>query len=155
MKIILPEKIIKQISDAVIKNYPNETKGALFAKRISDELYEIEETYVEPKRGKRFFVKLFANYQYKKFQDDYHKKYKNDYLNHNYIGDWHSHPKLECKPSSYDISEGFDDLNKSNANFLIQLIVDVVSEKLIGNCFIYLKDGTMREIELGFTQLVY
>lgn len=148
MKIIVPKEIANKILSAIIKEGVRETKGALFAKFVSENCYEIEDVYISKVKGTNVFSNLIVNYSYHKFEKQYHKKHKKDYVNHNYIGDWHSHPLFECNPSSYDISECFDELKNSNANFLIQLIVKVNNEKMIGNCFLYKRDGTNRKCEL-------
>lgn len=148
MKIIVPEKMSKIILDHVKKYSPNETKGALFARKIDDETFEIDAVYIEKKVGTFAFVILENNCRYKKFQAVYNKKHHYDYKNHNYIGDWHSHPSFALFPSEYDKSEVVEDLTKSNANFLIQMIVKENKGKLIGNCFFYNKQEIAKKIEL-------
>ncbi len=148
MKIIIPQKITKIIYNQVKKHSPNETKGALFARRINDELFEIDAVYLEKKIGSFAFVVLENNSKYKEFQKKYNKTHHFDFKNHNYIGDWHSHPSFELIPSGYDIKEVQNDLEKSNANFLIQIIVKVSNDRLIGNAFLYDNNKSAEKIEL-------
>lgn len=148
MKIIMPKTISKKIYQRIKETSPNETKGALFAKKINDDLYEIDAVYFEKIIGTYAFVKLYNNEAYKKFQEKYHAKHLNDYETHNYIGDWHSHPSFECYPSSYDRLEVESDLQKSNAKFLIQMILKNINQSLTGNCFLYNAFVSVEQIEL-------
>ena len=148
MKIIVPKEITNKILKAVLKGGTRETKGALFAKYVSFNCYEIEDVYISKVKGTNVFSNLIVNFSYRKFEKQYYKKHDMDYENHNYIGDWHSHPLFACNPSGYDVGEAFDELNNSNANFLIQLIVKACNDKLVGNCFVYKRDGTKQKCEL-------
>lgn len=148
MKIIIREEIADRILNQVRKYSPNETKGALFAHKIDDNTFEIEDVYFEKRIGSFVFVSLENSLRYKKFQKEYDRKHHYDYRNHNYIGDWHSHPSFALFPSGYDSNEVVDELKESNANFLIQIIVQEKENKLIGNCFLYNSSVTAKQIEL-------
>lgn len=150
MKIIVQKTVTNKIIAALIKARKKETKGACFAYRSSNDCYYIEDIFISREKGTFFFSNLKANFQYRRFEKKYHKKHKFDYLNHNYVGDWHSHPSFECVPSNYDKREVEDELAHSNANFLIQLIVKMVENNIIGRCFIYQENKSMEECELLF-----
>lgn len=146
--IIIPKRLRILIHSYVKKYSPNETKGALFAKKINDETFEVEDVYLEPNIGTFSFVKLYNNKMYRRFCKQYFDKHKGEYHLHNYIGDWHSHPLFSCNPSYYDIQEVERDLEKSNAKFLIQIILKDENNKLIGNAFYYNKEVSAKKIEL-------
>ena len=148
MKIIVPQEITSKIHNAVMESSPNEIKGALFAERLFDECFQIDDVYISQKCGTHIFSNLVNNVTYKRFEKRYFKKHKYDYLNHNYIGDWHSHPLFECVPSNYDNNEIKDELAKSNALFLIQLIVKDENGKLTGRCYFCNKNSELAECEL-------
>lgn len=152
MKIIIPKKLTKKIFNQVKKCRLNETKGALFACKISDEIFEVDDVYIEKKIGSFAFVELVNNEKYQVYQKCYHEKNGYDYVNHNYIGDWHSHPSFELYPSSFDMAEVKKDLKKSNAKFLVQIIVKISNEKLTGNAFYYDRRVTAKQIELIIEQ---
>ena len=137
MKIIIQNDVKTKLYEALTKAGINEIKGACFAYNSSPNVFEIEEVYISPVQGTFAFSNLIINYKYKKFERDYFKRHNYDYEKHNYIGDWHSHPSFDCIPSQYDIKEVLDELSKSNANFLIQLILKIENGKLIGNCYYY------------------
>ncbi len=149
MEIIIPKKIslilIKQIS----KHSPLETKGALFAEDLGNDTFKIDEVYLEPKPGTTTFVKLYINQEYLSFQKNYHKFRKNNFSKYNYIGDWHSHPLFECLPSSYDVSEVEEDIKKSNAIFLVQIILKVLKGRLVGNAFYYTRETSAKKVKLS------
>lgn len=148
MRIIVPKEVTNKILPTILEAGSLETKGALFARYVSLDCYEIEDVYISKIKGTNFFSNLIINHSYRKFEKRYYKKFKYDYENHNYIGDWHSHPLFECNPSSYDISEAFDELNNSNANFLIQLILKSEDGVLKGNCFLYKRGGVKEKCDL-------
>lgn len=152
MKIIIPKKLTKKIFIQVKKCRLNETKGALFARKISDEMFEVDDVYIEKKVGSFAFVELVNNEKYQVYQNCYHEKSGHDYIHHNYIGDWHSHPSFVLYPSSYDIEEVKKDLKKSNARFLVQVIVKIINDKLTGNAFYYDRNITAKQIELIIEQ---
>lgn len=137
MKIIIPKNFSNKIFERIKETAPNETKGALFAQKINDNLYVVDDVYFEKKVGSFAFVELYNNKIYQQFQRKYHEKHNNDFKNHNYIGDWHSHPSFECYPSGFDQLEVQADLQQSNARFLIQTILKIKDDKLVGNCFLY------------------
>ena len=146
--IIIPKRIRKIIYENVKKHSPNETKGALFACKKDDSTFEIEDIYIEPSVGSFAFVKLYNNKSYKRFCQKYFSKHEDEDNVHNYIGDWHSHPSFSCYPSSYDKQEVEEDLRQSNALFLIQIILKIEHNKLIGNAFLYNKDCSAYKIKL-------
>ncbi len=148
MKIFVPKEITKKIFEAVKKAGKYEIKGALFAKFISSNNYEIEDVYISKEKGTTFFSNLIINYSYKRFEKKYFRFHEYDFVNHNYIGDWHSHPCFECFPSSYDINEAYDELNNSNANFIVQMIVKIENGKLMGNCYLYNRNEEKELCEL-------
>lgn len=152
MKIIVPKEIANKIFIAMNKAGIKETKGALFARFISRNCYEIEDVFISKVKGTNVFSNLIVNYSYRKFEKQYFKNHNYDYRNHNYIGDWHSHPLFECNPSNYDVDEAFDELNNSNANFLIQLIVKINNHMLVGNCFLYKRGNIKEKCELAIEQ---
>ena len=148
MEIIIPKKISLKLKKQISKYSPLETKGALFAEDLGNDTFRIDEVYLEPKPGTTTFVKLFINQEYVSFQKNYHKLRKNNFSKFNFIGDWHSHPLFECFPSSYDIREVEEDIKKSNAIFLVQLILKVIKGKLIGNAFYYTRGLSAKKITL-------
>lgn len=148
MRIIVPQEMANKIYDALKNSSPNEIKGALFAERLFDGCFQIDDVYISKKQGTHIFSNLINNATYKKFEKNYFKKHKYDFINHNYIGDWHSHPLFECVPSEYDKKEIEDELSKSNALFLIQLIVKEKNNRLVGRCYYCSKTTELAECEL-------
>jgi len=148
LEIIIPAKITSLIKKHIDKYSPLETKGALFAEHLGDNIFKIDSVYLEPKPGTTTYVKLVVNRVYQAFQNSFHKKHQYHFSKFNYIGDWHSHPLFECIPSSFDVEEVQKDLKNSNANFLVQLILKVNQDKLIGNAFYYSNQVSAKKIHL-------
>ena len=148
MKIIVQKEVRIKIQNKLNKSRSNESKGACFAFRMSNDCYLIEDVFISKEKGTFCFSNLKINFRYKRFEKNYFRKHNFDYLNHNYIGDWHSHPSFECKPSNYDKKEAFEELKKSNANFLIQLILKMDKGQLVGRCFLYQEHIKVKECDL-------
>lgn len=148
MKILIKDDVKRLLYDSIKKAGDKEIKGACFARYINDEYFEIEDIYISEIKGTKFFSNLIINNKYKKFVNSYFKKHNFDFTKHNYIGDWHSHPSFSCEPSSYDIKEACDEFIKSNANFLIQIILKIKDDRLFGNCFLYNSLVTAEKCEL-------
>ena len=137
MKIIVEKEIANKIRKAVQKAGFNEIKGACFAAKLDNDIFEIEDVYISPKIGSFSFSNLVISFKYRLFENRYFKKHNYEYEKHNYIGDWHSHPLFELIPSTYDKEEVVDELKKSNAHFLIQIIVKIVNNELEMKCYYY------------------
>lgn len=148
MKIIVPKSQATKIFEAVRGIEPREIKGALYARFVQTDCYEIEDVYISRSGGTNVFSNLVVNFSYKRFERRYFKRHNFDYENHNYIGDWHSHPLFECSPSNYDSEEVYSELANSNANFLIQLIVKTSGQRLRGNCYLYKRGMPPEKCEL-------
>lgn len=152
MTIEIPKPISELLKRELEVMNQNETRGSFFAERVNGALFKVNDVYFSKKRGTFSFIKMLIGDEYKKFQKNYHKKYFFEYEKYNYIGDWHSHPSFSCLPSSYDIAEAIDDFKKSNANFIIQIIIKIENDKLVGNAFLYDKYNIASEIELIIKQ---
>lgn len=145
MKILIKKEVANKIKNAVIKAGKNEIKGACYAAQKECNVFEIEDVYISPKIGTFSFSNLVVSFKYKKFEKQYFKKHNYEYEKHNYIGDWHSHPSFELIPSLYDKKEAIDELKKSNAYFLVQLIVKVIDDELQMKCYYY-NSNTIAEL---------
>ena len=152
MKIIIKKEVANKIKEKILDDMPNESKGACFAYHKDEEVFEIIDTYISKYKGTKFFANLIVNRKYKKFEKLFYKSKGHDYKHYNYIGDWHSHPSFECVPSIFDKKEIDDELNHSNAYFLIQIILKVKEGLLLGRCFLYNDVDCGKEIEMVIEQ---
>lgn len=148
MKIILTKEVSRKIKEKLLSSGLLESKGACFAHYVDKNHYEVIDTFISDYKGTSTFTKLLINRRYKRFEKEFYKKHKYDYKNYNYIGDWHSHPLFECVPSNYDICEAKNELDNSNGNFLIQIIVKLDRNELKGKCFLYNSNFVAKEIHL-------
>lgn len=145
MKIVIKKEVTSKIYETVQLAGINEIKGSCYAFHKDNDLFEIEETYISQQKGTFSFSNLIINCKYNLFEKRYYKKHRNNFKEHNYIGDWHSHPSFKLKPSNYDIEEVNSELINSNANFLIQIIVKIVNNELIGKCYYYNRNSVFEE----------
>ena len=68
MRIIVPQEMANKIYDALKNSSPNEIKGALFAERLFDGCFQIDDVYISKKQRTHIFSNLINNATYKKFE---------------------------------------------------------------------------------------
>ncbi|NTA13798.1 hypothetical protein G6M05_25640 [Agrobacterium tumefaciens] len=100
-----------------------EIGGILMARQIIPGCFEIVDFSVDELTGERaHFVRdpVFHN----AFLDQFFEKTGHDYENYNYIGEWHSHPRLPILPSLTDL-ESMEGLvnGERNIPFAVLLVV--------------------------------
>ncbi len=152
MKIVIPKKMCIKLKKELNRMGFYETRGSFFAERVNDDLFVINDIYFSRKQGTVSFIQMIIGSDYHRFQNIYHKKHKFEYKKFNFIGDWHSHPSFSCNPSRYDVKEAKDDLEHSNANFIVQCILKLINNNLTGNAYVYYRDRKTEEIDLIIKQ---
>lgn len=100
-----------------------EIGGILMARQITPGQFEVVDFSVDELTGKRaHFVRdhVFHN----AFLDAFFKRTGYDYEQYNYIGEWHSHPRLPILPSLTDL-ESMEDLvnGERQIPFAVLLVV--------------------------------
>ena len=74
MKIIVQKSVTNKIIKVLEEAGLNETKGACFAYRISNDCYSVEDVFLSKEKGTMFFSNLKINLRYKHFENKYFKK---------------------------------------------------------------------------------
>ncbi|WP_205836862.1 Mov34/MPN/PAD-1 family protein [Neorhizobium alkalisoli] len=123
MELILPDTIMDRMRAGLERAESREIGGILMARQIIPGCFEIVDFSVDELTGERaHFVRdpVFHN----AFLDQFFEKTGHDYENYNYIGEWHSHPRLPILPSLTDL-ESMEDLvnGERNIPFAVLLVV--------------------------------
>jgi [CysO sulfur-carrier protein]-S-L-cysteine hydrolase len=123
VELVLPGAILGRMKVGLQRAENREIGGILMARQIVPGCFEIVDFSVDELTGGRsHFVRdpVFHN----AFLDQFFEKTGHDYENYNYIGEWHSHPRLPILPSLTDL-ESMQDLvcGELNIPFAFLLVV--------------------------------
>lgn len=123
VELILPDTILGRMRVSLERAKNREIGGILMARQIVPGCFEIVDFSVDELTGERaHFVRDPAFHNF--FLDQFFDKTGHDYKHYNYIGEWHSHPRLPILPSLTDL-ESMEDLvnGERDIPFAVLLIV--------------------------------
>ena len=103
MRIKIAPDQAEKLRRALNEGGRREIGGQLFGEQLAPSEFLVTDLVVQARRGTyaRFFVDLFqaARDAMRFFDSTCH-----NYTRHNYIGEWHSHPSFEVRPSVTDLT---------------------------------------------------
>jgi proteasome lid subunit RPN8/RPN11 len=140
---------LEKLKPALAEAGTMEIGGQLFGEQLAPSDFRITEVAIQARRGSfaRFMVDLLeAGRNALRFFDRTQHQYKR----FNYIGEWHSHPSFEVKPSSQDV-ETMVKLVAHPAfkgSFAILLIVRLDGDVVSMGAWLFDPQGTTRSIDL-------
>ncbi|MCZ8179375.1 MAG: Mov34/MPN/PAD-1 family protein [Oligoflexus sp.] len=123
VELVLPFPIVARMKVSLARAVEREIGGVLMARQIVPGSFEIVDFSVDELTGERaHFVRDPALHN--SFLDEFFAKTGHDYANYNYIGEWHSHPRLPITPSLTDLGSMEDLVNgERNIPFAALLVV--------------------------------
>ena len=134
MRLILPEHIIREIIDELHKAGAREIGGILMGQHLFDGVFQVEEVTVQRTSGS--FSRFVRLVQYILTPlNRFFARTDHDYVRHNYIGEWHSHPSFALRPSRRDAEtmQALVEDPEVGANFAVLLIVKLQGENSDGD----------------------
>ena len=123
MKILIPKKIRKFMKRYMRQAGKKEIGGILMAEQIDSHNFRIVEFSVDARSGTTSsFFRNSANHDLE--LQDFFARTGENYSRFNYLGEWHTHPSFDVKPSRQDIKAMQDlvDDESSNLSFAVLLI---------------------------------
>lgn len=109
----------------------NEIGGQLFGEQLAPAEFAVTDLTVQRRRGTfaRFFVDLL---QTARDAARFFERTGRRYEKFNYIGEWHSHPSFEVRPSAHDVAtmRGLVSDVEFRGNFAVLLIVRLDREDI-------------------------
>lgn len=135
LKIALPEIVFGKIKQHVKKHYPNECGGVFVGKIIVDENKAIIEKIMIPKSLRStpvYFLRL-SGFINKWLIRIFHQS-EGELL---YLGEWHSHPNGEPKPSSKDFQTMKRIAENENVRIQTPLLLIVGYDQIVYNEVFY------------------
>jgi proteasome lid subunit RPN8/RPN11 len=130
MKVILPKEIVEMLINELKKAGTREIGGILMGEHLGDKEFKVCDITIQRLGGGfAFFERTIQNViaPLKMFFDRTGRNYKR----FNYLGEWHSHPSFEPRPSTVDHNTMTDLVNNAEfkGNFAVLLIIKLCSEK--------------------------
>ncbi|WP_312413389.1 Mov34/MPN/PAD-1 family protein [Shinella sp.] len=123
VEVILNLPIIDRMKTSLHRAADREIGGVLMARQIVPGCFEIIDFSVDELTGEpAHFVRDPALHN--SFLDEFFERTGRDYENCNYIGEWHSHPRLPVIPSITDLGSMENLVNgERNIPFAVLLVV--------------------------------
>lgn len=122
MKILIPKHIRKLIKQNMSRAGRKEIGGILMAEEIGSQCFRIIEFSVDAHSGTTTnFFRNSSNHEQE--LDNFFLKTGTDYSRFNYLGEWHTHPCFDVRPSLQDM-RSMQDLvdDSSGVTFAVLLI---------------------------------
>ena len=149
LSLFLPRTITTKLEESLLRAGNLECGGILLGEHVDVNEFAIREITI-PGTGtiSRFVRKVEGAIA---ALGKFFKRHGNDYARFNYLGEWHSHPLFEPRPSSVDHNSMVEIVTNSEvgANFVVLIIVKLNERKqLIGSAHVYLPDLRVFEATL-------
>jgi [CysO sulfur-carrier protein]-S-L-cysteine hydrolase len=149
MKLRLPPDQVLLLHNALHRAGTLEIGGQIFGEQLGPSDFRAAELTFQRKSGTfaRFIVDLVqaARDAVRFFDRTGHR-----YTRFNYIGEWHSHPRFEVRPSSTDVTSmlGLVGASDFQGNFAVLLIVRLIDQKLSAPAWVFGTAGRAENVTL-------
>lgn len=140
---------LEKLKSALAQAGTKEIGGQLFGEQLAPSDFLITDVAIQARRGSfaRFMVDLLeAGRNALRFFDRTQHQYKR----FNYIGEWHSHPSFELKPSPQDIETMVELVTDPDfrGSFATLMIVRLDGDDVSMGAWLFDPRGTARVIDL-------
>lgn len=124
MKLILTQPVLRQLQTELSAARRREIGGLLLGEHVEGETFRLSEVTVQRTGGSAAHFVRDPDLN-KKQLDEFFERTGRDYEKFNYLGEWHSHPSFEPRPSTTDIQtmQSIVEDPGVGVNFLVLLIV--------------------------------
>jgi proteasome lid subunit RPN8/RPN11 len=101
MRVLIASDQVKKLSATLQRAGSRETGGQLFGEQLAPSEFRVIELTIQSRPGTiaRFVVDLVEAVKYAM---QFFDRTKHQYLRYNYVGEWHSHPSYDVRPSGED-----------------------------------------------------
>lgn len=149
MRMRLANDQLDKLKPALEQAGTKEIGGQLFGEQLAPSDFRITEVAIQARRGTfgRFMVDLVeAGRNALRFFDRTHHQYKR----FNYIGEWHSHPSFEVKPSPRDVETMVKLVTDPafKGSFASLMIVRLDGDNVSMGAWLFDPQGTARAIDV-------
>lgn len=132
MKVIIPKRIQLKLKMHLLFSSRREIGGLLYARDLGGQVFRIIDFTVDTRSGTESYFSRCADLHEKKLKN-LHARYKDNYSEYNYLGEWHSHPSFSVLPSHQDITTMLDLVDGTgDVNFAVLLITRLFNFNKLG-----------------------
>ena len=124
MRILLPTSVAKRLAKVLKRRGLTETGGVLMGEHVSDDEFRIVDFSVQRSHGTfASFVRL--PHHHRGPLKSFFRGTGNDFRRFNYLGEWHSHPSFDVRPSGADAAAMREIVNDATtgATFAVLMII--------------------------------
>lgn len=149
-KVLLPNAIADQLSDALQQGGGREIGGILMGEHVESGVFRIRAITIQRYGGTFATFERFTRPFITPLRRFFNRTGHN-YTRFNYLGEWHSHPGFAPEPSQLDCHAMWEMVDDSlvGANFAVLLIVRLLPDsELNGTATLFLPGGLRFEAQL-------
>lgn len=150
MKILIPKKIRKSMQKHMKQAGQKEIGGILMAEQIDFHNFRVVEYSIDVRCGTT--SSFFRNSENHDLAlQDFFSKTGENYSRFNYLGEWHTHPSFEVKPSLQDIKAMQDlvDDEFSNLSFAVLFIAKLtLMYQFKSSGYIFIRGTSPQQIDV-------
>lgn len=149
LNLLLPTEITARLEESLLRSGNLECGGILLGEHIGENAFAVREITVQGTGTISRFIRKVE--EAVNALGKFFRRHGNDYSRFNYLGEWHSHPLFEPRPSSVDHNSMREIATNPEvgANFVVLLIVKLDRRGfLIGSAHVYLPDQRVFEATL-------
>lgn len=147
--LLLPTQIRRQLETALQDAGEREIGGILLGEHVAKNTFRVFELTIQSRGGNAFsFVRQLRAAL--NSLSAFFNRTRHEYHRFNYLGEWHSHPRFEIRPSATDSATMWEIVEDSNvgANFAILLIVRLDNQQFRANAFLYMPSRPVIETQI-------
>lgn len=151
MRIRVSSVEVARLIDALSRAGVREIGGQLFGEQLAPSDFRVTELTIQSRPGSfaRFVVDLW---QATRDAISFYDRTQHAYTYHNYIGEWHSHPSFEVKPSRTDTLTMYNLVRDYDfkGNFAVLMIVRLDSNIMTSGAWLFDPRGAEQAVLLEF-----
>lgn len=149
LNLLLPKEITARLEEALSKAGTLECGGILLGEHIGENKFAVREITIQGTGSISRFIRKVE--EAVAALGRFFRRHGNDSSRFNYLGEWHSHPLFEPRPSLVDHNSMVEIVTNPEvgANFVVLLIVKLDKRGLLtGSAHVYLPDRRVFEATL-------
>lgn len=151
MRVRIPHDQREKLVAALQRGGKRETGGQLFGEQLAPSDFRVTDLTIQARPGSiaRFFVDLL---QAARDAMHFFDRTEHRYTRYNYIGEWHSHPSFEVRPSGTDSSTMREIVRdpEFRGHFAVLMIVRLDGLTLTTGAWLFDPRGVETTIDLEF-----
>jgi len=149
MRLLLPSNVRRTMRQHLSRARRREIGGILMGEEIDDQVFRVVDFSVDEVRGTEAHFVRDSDHHDRELHE-FFEKTGADYRRYNYLGEWHSHPRFDVRPSLQDIHSMQDLVDGSRGVDFAVLLISRLSWLRRFQCgaLLFVQHGSPTEIEV-------